>query len=138
MPLTITITEHMVEGNKRKTRGTMAWDNSYPTGGEAFTARQLGLSVVDTLLVGPHNGMIFEANIAGLLIEAYVQGVEVGAAGALTMDDFPVTGVGAGTISMSLTNTGGSATHRFGSLKEVAATQDLSSLTAVPWEASGV
>ena len=137
MPLTIAITEHMVEGNKRKTRGTMAWDTSYPTGGEAFTARQLGLARIDTLVVHPRNGIVFEPNIAGLLILAYVQGVEVGAAGAVTVDDFPVQGVGAGTISMSLTNSGGSATHRFGSLKEVANTQDLSSLTGVLWEASG-
>ena len=138
MPLTITIAEHLVQGNKRKTRGTMAWDNSYPTGGEAFTARGLGLALVDTFNIGPHNGVIFEANIAGLLIEAYVQGVEVGAAGAVAVDDFPVQGVGASTISMSLTSTGGTATHRFGSLKEVANTQDLSTLNAVPWEAVGV
>lgn len=138
MALTIAITEHGIQGNKRCTRGTIAFDNSYPTNGEAFTARQLGLSVIDTLQVSPRNGVVFEPNIAGLLLRAMVQGVDVGAAGALGMDDFPVQGVGATTISVSLTSTGGSAIHRFGALKEAANTQDLSTLTGVPWEAVGV
>lgn len=35
-----------VEGSRRVFRGTLAFDSSYPTGGEAITAATFGLSVL--------------------------------------------------------------------------------------------
>lgn len=100
MPITATITDHWVEGNKRKTRGTLAFDDSYPTGGEAFTARLFGLSTVEGLQIMPRGGMILEVFYAAKLIVAKVASV--------------------------------------GGTTEVPNATDLSTFTAVPWEASGV
>lgn len=139
MALTIAVTDHGVEGNKRRNRGTMAFDNSYPTGGEAFTARQLGLSVLEELRIYPRSGLVFEPDVSGLKVLARVPGVTVGAAGAVTVDDFPVaagTPVGASAFSIGLGT--GSTTHRFGAMPEVASTGDLSAVTGVRWEALGV
>jgi hypothetical protein len=49
MALTITIPDagRTVIGNKRLTIGTIAFDSSYPTGGEALTAGDLGLDKID-------------------------------------------------------------------------------------------
>ena len=49
MALTITIPDagRTVIGNKRLVFGTLAFDASYPTGGEALTAGDLGLDKID-------------------------------------------------------------------------------------------
>lgn len=49
MALTITIPDagRTVIGNKRLVFGTIAFDSSYPTGGEALTAGNLGLDKID-------------------------------------------------------------------------------------------
>ena len=136
---TIAMTESTVEGNKRKTRGTIAFDSSYPDGGEAFTARQLGLAVVETLIVHPRLGIVFEPDLPALKIKALVPGVTVGAAGAVTVDDFPVAvGVPPGASAFSIGLGTGSATHRFGAMPEVADTATLATITGARWEATGV
>jgi hypothetical protein len=43
MALTFTIQNTVLNGNRRETYGTVTFDASYPTGGEAFTARDAGL-----------------------------------------------------------------------------------------------
>lgn len=135
MALTITFVERTVDNAKTKTRGTMAFDSSYPTGGEAFTARGLGLLLVDELRVYTTGGVVFETDLTNKKVLAYVPGVEVGAGGAGTLDDFPLAGVAASTVSIGMT--AGSTTHRFGVMKEVADTTDLSAITGVRWEAVG-
>ena len=49
MALTITVPDagRTVIGNKRLVFGTIAFDSSYPTGGEALTATNLGLDKID-------------------------------------------------------------------------------------------
>jgi hypothetical protein len=49
MALTITVPDagRTVIGNKRLVIGTIAFDSSYPTGGEALTATNLGLDKID-------------------------------------------------------------------------------------------
>jgi len=49
MALTITVPDagRTVIGNKRLVIGTIAFDSSYPTGGEALTAANLGLDKID-------------------------------------------------------------------------------------------
>lgn len=126
-------------GNLRYARVTIAFDSSYPTGGESLTAADLGLKTIDLLQVQSKSGLVFEYDYTNSKVLAYSQGVSVGAAGAATMDDFPVTaGPGASTISVSLTNSGGSATHNFGAMKEVPNTNDLSTITGVRVFAIGV
>lgn len=126
-------------GNLRWARCTVAFDSSYPTGGESFTPADLGMKTFDVVIIHQTSGLVFEYDYTNKKIKAYSQGVSVGAAGSATMDDFPVdAGPGASTISVSLTNSGGSATHSFGALKEVPNTNDLSTITGVRVFALGV
>jgi hypothetical protein len=126
-------------GDLRYARVTIAFDSSYPTGGESLTAADLGLKKIDMIQIQPQSGLVFEYDYTNSKVKAYAQGVSVGAAGAATMDDFPVdAGPGASTISISLTNSGGSATHGLGALKECPNTNDLSSVTGVRVFAIGV
>lgn len=52
MPLTFNLQAPVVNGNVRVVRGTATFDNSYPTGGEPFTARDLGLTFIREVLPG--------------------------------------------------------------------------------------
>ena len=99
---------------------------TYPTGGVPLSVAKLGLSreVHSVQIAGAPDGFVYKWDHVNNKIQIYVQGVLVGAAGAVAMDDFPVTAA-VGTdaeISVSLTNSAGAGTHRFGSLKELAAT----------------
>ena len=126
-------------GNLRYAKVTLDFDSSYPTGGESLTAADLGLRTIDFINIESKSGLVFEYDYTNYKVLAYAQGVTVGAAGAATMDDFPVSaGPGASTISVSLTNSGGSATHNLGALKECPSTNDLSTITGVRVFAIGV
>lgn len=139
MALTIAISEMVSIGNMNASVGTIAFDSSYPTGGESLTAAELGIgNTAKFVLFSPTSGIVFEYDYTNSKVKAFSQGVAVGAAGGETMDDFPVdAGPGASTISVSLTNSGGSATHNFGGLKEVPSTNDMSSITGVRFVAFG-
>lgn len=126
-------------GDLRYAKVTIAFDSSYPSGGESLTPADLGLKTIDHITIHSTSGLVFEYDYTNKKVKAYSQGVTVGAAGAATLDDFPVSaGPGASTISVSLTNSGGSATHNFGTLKEVPDTNDLSTITGVRVFAIGV
>ena len=60
MGLTITISDKSVFGNKKVRTGTIAFDSSYPTGGEVYTAAQFALSKIKQLQVFPKSGYLFE------------------------------------------------------------------------------
>jgi len=49
MALTVTIDEQSIMGSKRVVYGRIAFDTSYPTGGEALTANNLGLGIIDDI-----------------------------------------------------------------------------------------
>lgn len=53
MALTITPTMRRSVGNKAEVSGTLAFDNSYTTGGLAFTLASVGLSALDELRLQP-------------------------------------------------------------------------------------
>lgn len=84
MALTVGLTgDWMVSnGNRRKTYGTIAFDSSYPTGGEPITAANVGLGVLDDLQVHPTAGFVFEWNKTTGKILVYVEEA-VAAGGAL-------------------------------------------------------
>ena len=46
MAVTLSSLDFSVVGDKRCTRGTVTFDNSYPTGGEAITPQQVGLGTI--------------------------------------------------------------------------------------------
>lgn len=59
-------------GNEYETRKTIAFDSSYPTGGEAITAADLGFSVFPTdVRIEPAAGFVFEMDYANKKILAY-------------------------------------------------------------------
>jgi hypothetical protein len=45
-----------VPGNRKIVIGTVTFDSSYPTGGEAISLVDLGLTRLDTLFVAPNGG----------------------------------------------------------------------------------
>ena len=49
MALTVTIDEQSIMGSKRVVYGRIAFDTSYPTGGEALTANNIGLGIIDDI-----------------------------------------------------------------------------------------
>lgn len=51
MPLTVALSGDWMTslGNKRQTHGTITFDSSYLTGGEAITAAMLGLGLLENL-----------------------------------------------------------------------------------------
>lgn len=60
MAATVTISRTNVVGNQREVQGTIAFDDSYPTGGEAVAAADFGLSEVYDLDVRPNDGYVFQ------------------------------------------------------------------------------
>lgn len=138
MALTITVTRRITAGDQHLVSGHVSFDSSYPTGGESFTAANLGLRTVDLMLVQQTKGIVFEYDYTNSKLMAYTQGAVVGAAGAVTMDDFPVTAGPGVTASTSLSLATGSATVTWGTLKEVPSTNDLSTITGVRFVVFGV
>lgn len=47
-----------VPGNRKIVIGTVTFDSSYPTGGEAISLVDLGLTRLDSLFVNPNNGYL--------------------------------------------------------------------------------
>ena len=129
MALTIDEVTSWSIGDRRAVIANVDFDASYPTGGESLTAADLGFSLsVDLVLAEPQTGLIFEYDRTNSKLLAFVQGIDTGAAGAATIDDFPVTaGVGTTAVSVGLT----AASPRFGGLKQIANTTDMSTITDV-------
>lgn len=115
-------------GNARVTSGLITFDNAYATGGESLTPEMVGLHVITQITVVNGLGFSFEYDYSGKLLKAFCPGVVTGAAGAGTLDDFPLSGVGTTTVSIGLT--AGNTTTRFGGQVEVANGADLSTVSA--------
>lgn len=131
MALALTSLQYGTAGNMQLVTGVIAFDSSYPTGGEALTPATLGLTTVAFLVAHPTKGLTFEYDYTNSTLLAYAQGVLVGAAGAVTIDDFPVTAGPGVSASVSVGLGAGSATVGLGALKEVPSTNDLSTVTGV-------
>ncbi len=64
-------------GTKRQHSGTITFDSSYPTGGEAVTAANFGLSVMDHLQFNQgEDGYVFHWDKANAKIIAYEAGAD--------------------------------------------------------------
>jgi len=139
MALTVAITRRITAGDQHIVTGTIAFDSSYPTGGESFAASDLGLRTIDLMLFqSGTKGLAFEYDYTNSKVLAYAQGAVVGAAGAQILDDFPITAGPGVTADTHLSLKAGSATIGFGSLVQVASTNDLSTITGVRYVAFGV
>lgn len=107
MALTVTISQFGPSGNMNRVVGTLAFDASYPTGGESLTAANVGLASAYPIKVQPYGGYVFDYDATNSKVRAYRQ--------------------------TDPADTGGADV----ALVEVADTTDLSALTAVPFEALG-
>lgn len=139
MALTVAVTRRVTAGNQNIVTGTIAFDSSYPAGGESFTAADLGLRTVDLMVLPPSSGFTYEYDYTNSKVKVYTQGVAHGAAGAVTLDDYPVT-AGPGATASSSISREASATSplRMGPMKECADTDDLSTVTGVRFVCFGV
>lgn len=132
MALVPTIKKYEVWGSHKANVVWIAFDSSYPTGGEAYTLAQLGLSTYCLMLIATGKGAggyRFEHDQANkkIIVKAPVS-VAGGAAAA-------------GTDALSIkANVVGkeAATAMHSAAQEVPNTADLSALTAVEFVAIGV
>lgn len=127
--VTVTIEERRIESRKRIHRVKIVFGDgalTYPAGGVPMPAKEkFGmLRNLDYLILidsDDANGITWKYDKDNNKLRAYVQGALVGAAGAQTMDDFPVTAGFGVTADTHLSLKAGSATVRFGDLKEASA-----------------
>jgi len=125
-------------GNVNFTTGTIAFDSSYPTGGESLVAADVGLSKILFITVSA-NGFIFQYDYTNSLLLVKTQGYAHGTGGSVTTDDYPITagpGVTA-SISIQATTGAGAATANLGPMVETFSTDDLSTVTGVRFFAVG-
>tara|TARA_R110000765_G_C18438015_1_gene546563 strand:- start:8 stop:436 length:429 start_codon:yes stop_codon:yes gene_type:complete len=118
-----------VIGNKRVVTGTLAFDASYPTGGEALTPSDLGLAKIDFISISPQDGLVFEYDYTNEKVIVYSQGIRTGATTAADS----TSGVFAEDVEDAETAVvvmGGAVntTYDLGALKQVTSTGDLSTL----------
>lgn len=126
-------------GSKRTAVVTVDFDSSYSTGGESFVPGDVGMYTFSKVNIHPKNGFVFEYDYTNKTILVYTQGAAHAAGGAATLDDYAVTagpGVTSG-INISREASAGAATARWGPLKEIANTDNLSTLTGVRVECEG-
>ena len=140
MALTIGSLQNTIFGNRVVATGTIAFDSSYPTGGESLTANNVGLNTIDYIGIQTTLGLIFEYDYTNAKILAYLMGVTTGAsastsAGA-TKGAKLVDSQAAQTTSRLLGTTV-STTYDLGFLKQVPNTTNLSTITGVRFCAIG-
>jgi len=71
MGLTITNLVYGISGNRKTRRFNVAFDGSYPTGGESLVASDIGLVAIEDLRVDPKIGYIFEYDYSTEKLKAY-------------------------------------------------------------------
>lgn len=124
MALAFTITgKPEYVGKYKRVSGTIAWDSSYPTGGEDYSTG-LGSDVLE-LNCPPYLGYSFQPDYTNKKILAYALATAGGAAAA---------GTDALSIKSSVLSRE-SASASTAPLNEVHNTKDLSGLTAAPFTA---
>jgi len=109
MALTVTIgsSGYHTAGDQNRVSGTLAFDSSYASGGEALTAAHFGLQMIDHLDVLPKSGFMFEHNkTSGTLVVSrgggnYMLNVDTTAATQATTSavDTKTYSLPAGTLS---------------------------------------
>ena len=109
MALTVSNYQRIADGNKVKIIGTLAFDSSYPTGGEALTPGLVGLSSFDQLEIKSiESGYFFETTVAtggaSAQILVYGSGGAGSTSGAGSSHTHAFTGVGPTQKSITMTD----------------------------------
>lgn len=134
MALTITIDREERMGRRFYRSGTIAFDSSYPTGGEPLTPSDLRIRTIDILLAAPAGGLMFEYDNANQKLKAiYPTG---GSAAPAALADPAIT-VPTGATAVTSTAAQPDLTETAGLSKEVANATDLSTITGVRFVALG-
>ncbi len=124
MALTFTKQKEGVAGDLRYWSGTILFDSSYPTGGEAITAANFGFgSTIYILSMNPNGGVVPEFDKTNSKIKAYYP--TGGATTAPSTLAAPL--VTAGSTTVTSTSATGVLTPGIG--KDVGSTADLSTIT---------
>lgn len=71
MALTIGNLTWDISGHRWQVAGTIAWDSSYPTGGESLTPANIGLRTIDSLFVEARSGYQFTYDHTNQKVLAY-------------------------------------------------------------------
>jgi len=71
MALTVAINNQEVFGNKRVHEVSITFDSSYPAGGEALSARDCGLSLIDFIQFEPARGFGFDYDHTNAKVKAF-------------------------------------------------------------------
>lgn len=125
VPLALTWTKvaESTLGNKYIKLFTIAFDNSYPTGGETYTNADIRMAATpDLVIVLPHEGYVFDWDSTNKKIQARALSIAGGAA---------VAGTDTLSIKAGVLNKEAVGAANVG-LQEATSTADLSGLAAVP------
>lgn len=119
-------------GSIRMVIASIDLDSSYTNGGYSLTPSMLGLATIVDLNAKPRAGVAFDYDYTNKTLKCFVPGVSVGVAGAATIDDFPINGLG-GTSgrSIGMDSSAGGTAVRFGVELEAANGTNLSTITGV-------
>lgn len=148
--VTVPASGNSVQGNKRVSRGTLAFDSSYPTGGEAYLDAHFGMVRAERINIPPFAGFSFEIDYTNKKIKVINGGISAhshtlhfqtaAAANAVTAAAnalrtpaaaFDVAGVADSAGEGGVVSAAGAVAS------EVANGTNLAALTAVPFEAIG-
>ena len=121
MSLVFKETARQSAGSEIKLEGRVAFDSSYPTGGESFTAAQFGLTKINRVLLQSEGGYDFETDYTNSKIKAFNGGsgtsgatsggtpaaqVFTGSSSALNLATPAFSGTGYATAGQVVTTTG--------------------------------
>lgn len=127
MAASVTVKKKNKFGNGYAVTADVTFDSSYPTGGEALTAQQFGLTVIDFVLPSPAAGYIFEFDHANSKLKAFTPtAVSMSGTAGVAGADNTVVAVSATSIGVS---GAGVAAAVKNAAAEVANTTDLSAVT---------
>jgi hypothetical protein len=132
--VTITVERKVIAGKRKRNRVKIAFGDSaltYPTGGVPLPAfGQFGmkrfLEYITLTDANDASGITWKFDQENKKLRAFVPGVEIGAAGAVALDDFPLTSDAntlATAMSVSLTGSIGAGVRHLGVQKELVNTQ---------------
>lgn len=127
MPASVAIKKKFKFGNGFGVVADVTMDSSYPTNGEALTAQQFGLSVLDFVLPSPAAGYIFEFDHTNSKLKAFTP-TSVSLAGTAGTADANNTLMKVSDTAIGVAGTGTAAAVN-NEAAEVANTTDLSEVT---------
>jgi len=140
LAITVDVGGHSIAGNKRMVTGVIAFDSTYAVGGEALTANDVGLGIIDDIcFTGTgHLGYIYYTDTT---LPATTLNVEIlcptGGAAPTTVADPAVNTMSSGTIACTASAADIALTIGVGGRGIELGISDASSLTAIRFVAWG-